>query len=130
LIGGLMVIALFAFLGYRGFRIALAASDSFGTVLASGITCSLIFQAIVNIGVVTATFPFTGVPLPLISFGGSSLVVSMAGIGLLLSISRRTLPISPQEKEERREVTHLRRRNRRTRVSGAGRGAKPKAATR
>jgi cell division protein FtsW len=130
LIGGLIVIGLFAFLGYRGFRIALAAPDSFGTVLASGITCGLIFQAVVNVGVVTASLPFTGVPLPLISFGGSSLVTSMAGIGLLLAVSRRTNPKSRLEKEEQREVNHLRRRNRGTRISGAGRRAKPKPATR
>ncbi len=130
LIGGLVVLGLFAFLGYRGFRIALAAPDAFGTVLASGITCSLIFQAIVNIGVVTASLPFTGVPLPLISFGGSSLVVSMASIGLLLAISRRTMPVTQTEKEERREVNHLRRRNRGARVSGASRRAKPKPAMR
>lgn len=130
LIGGVVVIGLFAFLGYRGFRIALAAPDSFGTVLASGITCSLIFQAIVNIGVVTASLPFTGVPLPLISFGGSSLVVSMASIGLLLAISRRTMPVDRAEKEERREVNHLRRRNRGARVSGAGRRTKPNPAVR
>jgi cell division protein FtsW len=130
LIGGLMVIGLFAFLAYRGFRIALAAPDPFGVVLAAGITCGLIFQALVNIGVVTATMPFTGVPLPFISFGGSSLIVSMAGIGLLLAVSRRTMPSSPQEKEESSEVNHLRRRNRGTRLPGAGRGAKPKAATR
>ncbi len=128
LIGGLLVIGLFAFLAYRGFRIALAAPDSFGTVLASGITCSLIFQAIVNIGVVTATLPFTGVPLPLISFGGSSLVVSMAGIGLLLAVSRRTMPVSREEKEESREVNHIRRRNRGARLSGASRRSRPKPA--
>ena len=88
LIGALVVIGLFGFLAYRGFRIALAAPDSFGTVLASGITCSLIFQAIINIGVVTASLPFTGIPLPFISFGGSSLVITMAGTGLLLAVSR------------------------------------------
>ncbi len=130
LIGGLIVIGLFAFLGYRGFRIAMAAPDSFGTVLASGITCSLIIQAIVNVGVVTASLPFTGVPLPLISFGGSSLVTSMASIGLLLAISRRTSPDSRKETEERREVNHFRRRNRRTRVPRAGRRARPKPAAR
>ena len=126
LIGGLMVLGLFAFLGYRGFRIALDAADSFGTVLAAGITCSLIFQAIVNVGVVTASLPFTGIPLPFISFGGSSLVVSMASVGLLLAVSRRTMPVDPQEEKERREVNHLRRRNRRTRVSGSGRRTRTK----
>jgi cell division protein FtsW len=121
LIGALVLLGLFAFLGYRGFRIALNAADSFGTVLAAGITCSLIFQAIVNVGVVTASLPFTGIPLPFISFGGSSLVVSMAGVGLLLAVSRRTMPADSPEEKERREANHLRRRNRRTRVSGSGR---------
>jgi cell division protein FtsW len=128
LIGGLVVIALFTFLTYRGFRIALTAADSFGTILASGITCSLIFQAIVNIGVVTASFPFTGIPLPFISFGGSSLVVSMASVGLLLAVSRRTMPVDPQEQKERSEANRLRRRNRRARVSSPDRRGRIKAA--
>jgi len=127
LIGGLAVIALFAFLTYRGFRIALTAADSFGTILASGITCSLIFQAIVNIGVVTASFPFTGIPLPFISFGGSSLVVSMASVGLLLAVSRRTMPVDPQEKKEHSEANRLRRRNRGARVSSPDRRGRIKA---
>lgn len=127
LIGSLVVIGLFAFLAYRGFRVAMAAPDSFGTILASGITCSLIFQALVNIGVVTASIPFTGVTLPFISFGGSSLVITMASAGLLLAISRRTLPEDPREKEERREADHLRRRNRGTRLPGSGRRTKDRA---
>ncbi|MFN8453899.1 MAG: FtsW/RodA/SpoVE family cell cycle protein [Anaerolineae bacterium] len=127
LIGSLVVIGLFAFLAYRGFRVAMAAPDSFGAILASGITCSLIFQALVNIGVVTASIPFTGVTLPFISFGGSSLVVTMASAGLLLAISRRTLPEDPREQEERREADHLRRRNRGTRLPGPGRRTKTKA---
>jgi cell division protein FtsW len=130
LMGCIVVIGLFAFLAYRGFRIALAAPDSFGMVLASGITSSLIFQAIVNIGVVTASLPFTGVPLPLISFGGSSLIISMASIGLLLAVSRRTMPKDREEKEERREIGRLRGRHRRARLSGVGHRAKPKAAMR
>jgi cell division protein FtsW len=128
LVGSLAVLGLFAFLAYRGFRVAMLAPDSFGRVLASGITCGLIFQAIVNVGVVTASLPFTGVTLPFISFGGSSLVVTMASAGLLLAVSRRTMPEDPQEREERREVDHLRRRNRGTRVPGPGRRAKTKAA--
>jgi len=127
LIGAVAVIGLFAFFAYRGFRIALAAPDAFGTVLASGVTCSLVFQAIINMGVVTASLPFTGIPLPFISFGGSSLLVSMASVGLLLAVSRRTMP-DVSEEEERRENHHLRRRNRRTRLSGSGRGRRAKAA--
>jgi cell division protein FtsW len=126
LVGCLVVIALFAFLAYRGFRIAMAAPDAFGTVLAGGITCSLIVQALINIGVVTATAPFTGIPLPFISFGGSSLVISMTGVGLLLAISRGTLPqeaeSAPQDEEKVSRAPHdLGRRNRRSRVSRSGR---------
>jgi cell division protein FtsW len=127
LMGALMLLGLFAFFGYRGFRIALAASDSFGTILAAGITCSLIFQAIVNVGVVTASLPFTGIPLPFISFGGSSLVISMASTGLLLSVSRRTMPDEPSEEKEKGEADHFRRRNRRTRLSRSGRRRRAKA---
>lgn len=130
LIGGVVVIAMFAFLAYRGFRIALAAPDAFGTILASGLTCSLIFQVIVNIGVVTSTFPFTGVTLPLISFGGSSLVISMASLGILLSISRRTVPEAAAEKEENIETHDIRRRHRRSRLPGFGRRSKSGAALR
>jgi cell division protein FtsW len=131
-IGGLVVLGLFAFLAYRGFRIALAAVDSFGVILAAGLTCSLIFQTIVNIGVITASLPFTGVPLPFISFGGSSLLVSMASVGLLLAISRQTIPseATESEKKESRALNYFRRRNRRTRLSGPGRRAGAKAAVR
>ena len=129
LLGCLLVIGLLVFLAYRGFRIALEAADSFGTVLAAGITCSLIFQAIVNIGVITASLPFTGIPLPFISFGGSSLVVSMASVGLLLSVSRGTTPDEDRsKKEERREVNDIRRRNRGARLSGSGRRPRAGAA--
>jgi cell division protein FtsW len=132
LIGGLIVLGLFAFLAYRGFRIAMLAVDPFGTILASGLTCSLVSQAIVNVGVVTASLHFTGVPLPFISFGGSSLMVSMARVGLLLAISRRTLPSEEprSKKKERRATNYFRRRNRRTRLSGVGRPAGTQAAVR
>ena len=88
LIGTWAVLALFLALLYRGFRIAFKSADPFGQVLAAGLTFWLIFQAFVNIAVVTATIPFTGVPLPFISFGGSALVASLSAVGVLLSISR------------------------------------------
>jgi cell division protein FtsW len=117
LIGCLVVIGLFTALAYRGFQIALEAPDSFGTLLASGITCWLIFQALINIAVVTATIPFTGIPLPFISFGGSSLAVSMAGIGLLLSVSR-----GERQEEQRESARHdFGRRHWRPRLSNSGR---------
>lgn len=117
-IGCFVVISLFAFLAYRGFKISLAAPDTFGTILASGITFSLVFQALINIGVITATLPFTGIPLPFISFGGSSMLMSMASVGLLLSISRCTKPKVKPEKKEPDYATHdIRRWDRGSRVS-------------
>lgn len=117
LIGCLVVIGLFAFLAYRGFKISLAAPDTFGAILAAGVTCSLIFQALINIGVITATLPFTGIPLPFISFGGSSMLMSLASVGLLLAISRRTRPPSNPKRREPSHATHdIRRWNRGTRV--------------
>lgn len=90
LVGCLSLIALFALVAYRGFRIASRAPDLFGGLLAAGLTCWIAFQALINIAVVTGTMPFTGIALPFISVGGSSLVTCMVGIGIILSISRAT----------------------------------------
>ena len=91
LVGGLVVIALFFTLAYSGLRISLRAPDTFGALLAAGITGWLCIQAFINIGVVVALFPITGITLPFISAGGSSLIISFAAIGILLSISRETI---------------------------------------
>ncbi len=88
LFGCLIVIGLFVLLAYRGFKIARESPDAFAALLACGITCWLVFQALVNVAVMTGLLPFTGVALPFISSGGSSMVVSLAGVGLLLSVSR------------------------------------------
>ncbi|MBN1135490.1 MAG: cell division protein FtsW [Anaerolineae bacterium] len=88
LVGCLALIALFGLVAYRGFRIAEKAPDGFGRLLACGITCWIVFQAMINIAVVTGTMPFTGIVLPFISVGGSSLVTCMVGVGIMLSISR------------------------------------------
>jgi len=90
LIGCLIVIGLFSALAYRGFRIAVQAPDTFGMILGSGITCWLVSQALINVAVITASAPFTGITLPFISYGGSSMVSSLAAVGLLLSISKGT----------------------------------------
>ncbi len=118
-IGALFLIGLFAFLAYRGFKIALNAPDTFGTLLAAGITSSIVLQALINTAVITNTIPFTGIPLPFISSGGSSMIVSMAGIGILLAISRRTLPEEPAEPIY--ETDDFRRRNGGARVPRARR---------
>ena len=117
LVGCLVLIGLFVLLAYRGFKVALEASDSFGTILASGLTCSLILQALVNMAVVTATLPYAGVPLPFISYGGSSLLTSMISVGLLLSVSRGP----GTTKGRSRASTDLGRGNWWSRVSPAGR---------
>jgi cell division protein FtsW len=87
-IGCTLVIVLFLFLAFRGFRLARRAPDVYGALLATGITTWLVLQAMVNIGATADAIPYTGVPLPFISYGGSSLVVSMAAVGVLLNISR------------------------------------------
>jgi cell division protein FtsW len=91
LLGSVVVIGLFLILAYSGIRIALGAPDTFGALLAAGITAWLCLQGFVNIGVVVALLPITGITLPFISAGGSSLIISFAAIGILLSISRETV---------------------------------------
>lgn len=88
LIGAALVIVLFAVLIWRGIKIAMNAKDSFGMLVATGITAVIAFQSIINIGVVTNTIPNTGQPLPFVSYGGTSLLFLMAMVGILLNISR------------------------------------------
>jgi cell division protein FtsW len=87
-VGAATVVILFVALAYRGMRIAASADDRFGLYLATGLTASLVLQAFVNIGVASSSWPVTGVPLPFISYGGTSLVVSLFSVGLLASVSR------------------------------------------
>jgi cell division protein FtsW len=94
-LGAGLVIALFVLLAYAGIRTALRAPDTFGALLAAGITAWLCFQAFINIAVVVALLPVTGITLPFISAGGSSLLVSFAAVGILLSISCETLERKP-----------------------------------
>ncbi len=89
LLGTLTVLGLFGFITYLGVRIARSARDRFGMFVATGITIWIGVQALINIGAVTATMPITGVPLPLVSFGGSSLVVSLVAMGILTNIARQ-----------------------------------------
>jgi cell division protein FtsW len=88
LIGALAVVFLFVVLAFRSIRIALAARDSFGFLLAIGCCAIIVVQAFVNIGVVTSSWPVTGVPLPFISFGGSALVVDLVAAALILNVGR------------------------------------------
>ena len=89
LIGCTLIIIVFLIFIWRGIRIAINAKDIFGTLLATGITAVIAIQAIINIAVVTGSMPVTGVPLPFISYGGSSLLINMVAMGVLLNISRQ-----------------------------------------
>jgi cell division protein FtsW len=89
-IGGATVLLLFLLLVWRGLRTAITAPDTFGSLLAVGITGMIAVQVVINIGVVTGSMPVTGITLPLISYGGSSLTLMLTGIGILLNISRQT----------------------------------------
>jgi len=94
LLGALVVVALFVVVAYRAVRIALRAPDRFGFLLAVGCASTIVVQALINIGVVTSSWPVTGVPLPFISFGGSSLVTCLVAAALLLNIGRVRSPAS------------------------------------
>lgn len=87
-LGGSLVIFLFALLLFRGVRIALGAPDLFGSLLAVGIIAMIAIQVIINIGVVTGLMPVTGITLPFLSYGGSSLTLMLMAVGVLLNISR------------------------------------------
>ena len=88
-VGGVLVLALFATYGWRGMRAALHAPDDFGRFLALGITVMVISQALINLGVVLGMMPTKGIPLPFISYGGSSLFVMLLATGVLLNIAQQ-----------------------------------------
>lgn len=91
LIGCAFLISLFIVVAWRGYQVALRAPDTLGALIAVGVTTWLAFQAAFNIGGVTLAIPFTGIPLPFISSGGTALVVAMTSFGVLLNVSRQTL---------------------------------------
>ena len=92
LVGVVAVLGSFLLLAFFGVQIALAAADRFGMLLAGGITAWLIVQTIINVGGVTGMMPLTGLTLPFLSFGGSSLLVTMTAMGLLLNVARSSSP--------------------------------------
>jgi cell division protein FtsW len=98
-VGCITVLTLLTFVGLRGWHIAKQAQDPFARQIAIGISSMILWQAFINIGVVTTAIPATGVPLPFISFGSSSLLILMAGMGVLLSIAQYPLPPQRAVKE-------------------------------
>jgi cell division protein FtsW len=90
LIGAVVVALLFTVFAWRGLRTALRARDNFGRYIAIGVTTMIVVQAFFNISVVLALLPTKGIPLPFISYGGSSLFVMLASVGVLLNISQQT----------------------------------------
>ena len=119
LVGTLLVVGLFVVIAYQGYRIAITAPDTFSGLLACGITTWLVVQALINMMVVTALMPVTGIPLPFISAGGSALTINLAAVGILLSISRET----SQTGSLRDAVFGIGRRDRRAHRPRAGRRA-------
>jgi cell division protein FtsW len=89
LVGTLCVTALYGGLAFAGLRVARRASDTFGRLAAAAITAWIVMQAVVNIGAVIGVLPITGVPLPLVSYGLSSVLVTMMALGMLMSFARR-----------------------------------------
>ena len=91
LLGSLAIVALFGVLVYRGLQVSRNAPDMFARLAAAGISLWLLFQAMINIGAMLAVLPLTGIPLPFISYGGTSLVISLFAAGILLNISKFTV---------------------------------------
>jgi cell division protein FtsW len=122
LVGLLVLIGLYVFLAWAAFRVALSCREPFGKLFAVGITCLIVGQAFINIGAALSVVPLTGVPLPLVSLGGTSLVVVLAGVGILLNIAtnRRSFIVASAGRDD---GPARRRRDGRAPVAGArGRG--------
>ncbi len=94
-IGCVVVLLLYAGLVYRAARIAQRAPDSFGQLLAVGTMCWIAYQTLINLGGITWSIPLTGIPLPFLSYGGSSIAATLGAIGILLSVSRQSRPPAP-----------------------------------
>ncbi len=88
-LGALLILCLFFLFAWRGFVIALNAPDLLGSLMAAGLTTMVVLQALINIAVVSGSIPITGISLPFISYGGSSLVIMMSVVGIVLNISRQ-----------------------------------------
>jgi cell division protein FtsW len=119
-IGAALIVGLFTLILWRGLKIAQQAPDGLGRLMASGLSIWLALEAMINMAVIVGLVPFAGNALPFISYGGSNLVVSLAAIGILMSISRHSAREREEEGKAFDAVVDLRRRDWRRRVSSPG----------
>jgi cell division protein FtsW len=121
LLGGMMVILGYVLLLWRGIKIAQNAPDQLGALLAVGLTAWICLEALMNIAVICGLFPFTGNALPLLSAGGSSMVTTLAAIGIVMNVSKQGNLLIPEERSVTGATVNLRRRDWRGRVSRTNR---------
>jgi len=125
IIGSILLIACYGILLWRGLVIARRAPDQLGSLLAFGLTGWIVIEALMNLAVLVGLFPFTGNALPLISAGGSSMVTTMAAIGIVMNVARRSVLDTSTERSQTSAVVDLRGRNGRRSVSSGNRFVSP-----
>jgi cell division protein FtsW len=122
-IGALLLLVLFVAVAFRGFRVARKAPDGFGSLIATGVTTWIIAQSMLNVGAVSGAIPFTGVPLPFVSYGGSSLIITLASVGMLLNVSKyANSPVAEPPPVPQPRLRLLRFEGGKTRGAGSGTG--------
>jgi cell division protein FtsW len=117
IMGGFILVVLYSVLIWRGFVIAKNASDQLGSLMAFGLTTWIGIEALMNMAVIVGLIPFTGNALPLISAGGSNMLVTLTSIGIIMNISRTSMMHKASERSPHSAVVDLRRRDGRGRVS-------------
>jgi cell division protein FtsW len=117
ILGGVFLVVLYIILIWRGLVIAKNAPDQLGSLLGFGLTAWIAIEGLMNMAVIVGLLPFTGNALPFISAGGSSMVVTLTAIGIIMNISRLSIRQKSPERNPQRAVVDLRRRDRRERVS-------------
>ncbi len=125
LVGCLLVLGLMMYVGYLGYRVVLRTADHYGRMLALGVTSWLVYQALVNAAVITGLVPFTGLPFPFVSYGGSSMLVSLLGVGILLNVSQQNRRLEagldrPRGRKRPNATAGFSRRDRRPHLSRPG----------
>jgi cell division protein FtsW len=117
MLGATFVMVLYGIFLWRGLTIAKRAQDQLGSLLAGGLTIWIVMEAAINMAVIIGLFPVTGNVLPLISYGGSNMVTTMAAIGIIMSVARNSTIKQIEKGDSLGAVVNLRRRDRRRRVS-------------